>query len=265
MSRGWEYWIETGEYRAVSPVIGVILMVAITVILAAVIGAFVLEIGDQQETAPSTSFASEETVEIFKGGKAQSNCKDDCETNLTTVEITHMGGDVIDISQARIKVDGNNSAYGDPGRVSSYTGGKDPTIKPQPNVIDTLGTNEPVSFTSGNTWSVIGFGGLNKNNIDSSWTGKGPTNDLSWELADGTTWYCEEEDTGEYFNDPENDLTHTGPPWNPTILLIDTSSGGVCADDIDSNNEISVVWTAASGGKTQQLFSYTSQQSNANS
>ncbi len=39
--------------RAVSPVIGVILMVAITVILAAVIGTFVLGLGDQvQNTNP---------------------------------------------------------------------------------------------------------------------------------------------------------------------------------------------------------------------
>lgn len=44
--------------RGVSPVIGVILMVAITVILAAVIGAFVLGLGDQvQQTSPSASFS----------------------------------------------------------------------------------------------------------------------------------------------------------------------------------------------------------------
>jgi flagellin-like protein len=42
---------------AVSPVIGVILMVAITVILAAVIGAFVLGIGSSQEKAPQASIA----------------------------------------------------------------------------------------------------------------------------------------------------------------------------------------------------------------
>ncbi|ELK55821.1 type IV pilin [Haloferax volcanii] len=42
---------------AVSPVIGVILMVAITVILAAVIGTFVLGLGDQvSETSPQASF-----------------------------------------------------------------------------------------------------------------------------------------------------------------------------------------------------------------
>ncbi|SEL49056.1 type IV pilin [Haloferax larsenii] len=42
---------------AVSPVIGVILMVAITVILAAVIGTFVLGLGEQTETAPQASFS----------------------------------------------------------------------------------------------------------------------------------------------------------------------------------------------------------------
>jgi len=43
---------------AVSPVIGVILMVAITVILAAVIATFVLGLGDQvSNTAPQASFS----------------------------------------------------------------------------------------------------------------------------------------------------------------------------------------------------------------
>jgi flagellin-like protein len=41
---------------AVSPVIGVILMVAITVILAAVIASFVLGLGDQNNPAPTADF-----------------------------------------------------------------------------------------------------------------------------------------------------------------------------------------------------------------
>jgi len=45
---------------AVSPVIGVILMVAITVILAAVIASFVIGLGDSnQTTAPSVSFSTD--------------------------------------------------------------------------------------------------------------------------------------------------------------------------------------------------------------
>ena len=46
---------------AVSPVIGVILMVAITVILAAVIAAFVLDTGDTEDPAPDLAFDTEET------------------------------------------------------------------------------------------------------------------------------------------------------------------------------------------------------------
>jgi len=42
---------------AVSPVIGVILMVAITVILAAVIAAFVLGLGDSGDPGPQVSFS----------------------------------------------------------------------------------------------------------------------------------------------------------------------------------------------------------------
>ena len=62
------------EERAVSPVIGVILMVAITVILAAVIGAFVLGLGDSvSETAPSASI--------------------DFDYDGTDVTLTHDGGD----------------------------------------------------------------------------------------------------------------------------------------------------------------------------
>lgn len=47
--------------RAVSPVIGVILMVAITVILAAVIGTFVLGLGENVETNPSAGVTVNDT------------------------------------------------------------------------------------------------------------------------------------------------------------------------------------------------------------
>src|SRR6056297_1436136 len=47
------------DERGVSPVIGVILMVAITVILAAVIGSFVLGIGGEVQESPQVSLAFE--------------------------------------------------------------------------------------------------------------------------------------------------------------------------------------------------------------
>ncbi|MFC7027682.1 type IV pilin [Halomicroarcula sp. GCM10025710] len=63
---------------AVSPVIGVILMVAITVILAAVIATFVLGLGDQvSNTAPQASFSF------------------DYSSSGPTLDITHDGGDTI--------------------------------------------------------------------------------------------------------------------------------------------------------------------------
>ena len=76
------------EDRGVSPVIGVILMVAITVILAAVIGAFVLGLGDQaSSTAPQASF--------------QYDFED--KSNVT---ITHGGGDDIQNSSLSFGIQG---------------------------------------------------------------------------------------------------------------------------------------------------------------
>jgi flagellin-like protein len=70
------------EENAVSPVIGVILMVAITVILAAVIGTFVLGLGDQvQQTSPNAQFSF------------------DYDSSAVELEITHGGGDGIDSDQ----------------------------------------------------------------------------------------------------------------------------------------------------------------------
>ncbi|ELZ76134.1 hypothetical protein C456_04890 [Haloferax volcanii DSM 14919] len=71
------------EDDAVSPVIGVILMVAITVILAAVIGTFVLGLGDQVgDTAPQASFGFD--------------------YNGTALTVTHESGSSIDAGQVNI-------------------------------------------------------------------------------------------------------------------------------------------------------------------
>ncbi len=75
---------------AVSPVIGVILMVAITVILAAVIGSFVLNLGGSlQQSAPQASFGF------------------DYDTNNHNVSITHETGDSIEASQLNATASGS--------------------------------------------------------------------------------------------------------------------------------------------------------------
>ncbi|QZX99601.1 type IV pilin [Halobaculum rubrum] len=69
--------------RAVSPVIGVILMVAITVILAAVIGSFVLGLGNSvQQTAPNANFQFD-------------FAENDTDSSNYDVTATHTGGDTI--------------------------------------------------------------------------------------------------------------------------------------------------------------------------
>jgi|APHM01.1.fsa_nt_gi archaeal flagellin N-terminal-like domain len=73
--------------RGVSPVIGVILMVAITVILAAVIAAFVLGLGDTNGSTPNVTWEYDY----------------DQSTNQTEVQMT--GGDSFD--PARVTVTGD--------------------------------------------------------------------------------------------------------------------------------------------------------------
>jgi len=85
---------------AVSPVIGVILMVAITVILAAVIASFVLGLGDQNNPAPTVDF--------------------DFSYDNTSDQVTvfHNDGDELDATVTYIRGEGLNST----GTADSYSG-----------------------------------------------------------------------------------------------------------------------------------------------
>lgn len=83
--------------RAVSPVIGVILMVAITVILAAVIGTFVLGLGDQLgDSAPQASFTTNNSASI--NGTSE---------NTVDFEMTKTGGGDVDPSDIVLIVNGD--------------------------------------------------------------------------------------------------------------------------------------------------------------
>jgi flagellin-like protein len=103
-----------GHDEAVSPVIGVILMVAITVILAAVIGTFVLGLGDQvQDTAPQASFTFDYEKDANSGGDV--------------LDITHDGGDTISASSLNVSIadaenDGSGGAIEFGGGDQSVTG-----------------------------------------------------------------------------------------------------------------------------------------------
>ena len=96
--------------RAVSPVIGVILMVAITVILAAVIGTFVLGLGDSlsQSTPTASVDFSDANANYQVNGSASE-----------AIDISHSGGDTLTVSNLRviIREAGNNQ------EVARYDGG----------------------------------------------------------------------------------------------------------------------------------------------
>jgi len=71
------------DERAVSPVIGVILMVAVTVILAAVVSMLVLGMGGNVESHPQASFSFD-----YSSGDV--------------VTITHDGGDTLDAARVNV-------------------------------------------------------------------------------------------------------------------------------------------------------------------
>jgi flagellin-like protein len=117
---------------AVSPVIGVILMVAITVILAAVIGAFVLGIGGSQETVPQASFSWEED-------------------SSGNVDVTHEGGGAIEVDRLSFSGACTNS-FGitsgsvpfSAGDVAECTDGKDS----EASLVWSSGTSDKTSILS---------------------------------------------------------------------------------------------------------------------
>lgn len=84
--------------RAVSPVIAVILMVAITVILSAVIGTFVLDIGsDLNESPPQATFETEQDT-ITKRG-----------FDWTVLNISHVGGETVEQSNIKVTANGEEA------------------------------------------------------------------------------------------------------------------------------------------------------------
>ena len=138
---------------AVSPVIGVILMVAITVILAAVIATFVLGLGEQvSDTAPNANFQFE-----YDNSSGDRN-----------VTATHTSGPAIEISTLSfsgpaltdsIEFKNLNNSYnslrdeisaGDSAKIigrDNTTGGKDTTV--------TEGERVSIIFDNGDTTATL--------------------------------------------------------------------------------------------------------------
>jgi len=136
---------DSNDSRAVSPVIGVILMVAITVILAAVIGTFVLGLGDSVESAPQASF----------------NFDYDDTEDPEEITIRHRGGDNIDTANLEIRLNGEsidtsaasykNTALSD--QYTTFNAGNQVVITNDPF---SSGDNIDIVYISGDKQDIIG-------------------------------------------------------------------------------------------------------------
>jgi len=113
--------------RAVSPVIGVILMVAITVILAAVIGTFVLGLGDSLEQAPQAQL--------------------DAEASSDDILINHNGGDALPQSDITIRVADSSGSNVTGVSVSGYDSNDELAVGGSLTV-------ESSNMNTGNTYTV---------------------------------------------------------------------------------------------------------------
>lgn len=122
--------------RAVSPVIGVILMVAITVILAAVIGTFVLGLGDSLGD-------SQPSAQLELTG-------DDSDT--VDINIEHVGGDTLRLSEFELQID--SEAY-DVEEASSESPNADLDTL---SGVDTLSVGESATVTVNTDSSIDGDG-----------------------------------------------------------------------------------------------------------
>jgi len=135
----------TGDERAVSPVIGVILMVAITVILAAVIGTFVLGLGDQVSNS-----APQAQMDVSADASAGSDGE---------IYINHRGGDQLEVSETKvvIEVAGSQTIF-DPSSTGSFAVGQEATIAIASGDDDITWPDGTVSADTDNTGSALSSG-----------------------------------------------------------------------------------------------------------
>ena len=112
----WKLHELFADEKAVSPVVGVALLIAMTVILAAVIGAVVLGLGAGSADAPQASFS----FEVVDNG------------NGDVVVATHEGGDSIALEE--MNVTGSNVSYDDI-EGGSWSAGETVTVNDPDDVV----------------------------------------------------------------------------------------------------------------------------------
>jgi len=146
--------LNSDDERAVSPVIGVILMVAITVILAAVIGTFVLGLGDQvRETSPNAQWTWE-----------QEDVSGDLTTGSYQATVTQEGGQNVDPTSLSTSITSDNS------------------VDENDITADWSGTNGNGEIVAGASYSIVDTDATDAAGLD-----QGDSVTITWQSPDGGT------------------------------------------------------------------------------
>lgn len=193
------------EERAVSPVIGVILMVAVAVVIAAAIGSTVLGIGNSvSETAPQASF------NIEQGEYTVTDAEGDQKT-VTAVNITLTNGDDIKTENLDVTIDGKQ-AY-------SIVSPGDPQYTIYPNI---AGSDHPQVTNPfdrrGETISV------------------GETTTIL-----GRTYYLENNDISL----ADDRTTYSYPPASDTLIEVTSNDITVDDFEADRGETLRIIWSAS--------------------
>jgi hypothetical protein len=223
-----------GDPGPTSSTVGVALAVGMTVLLAACLGgaggggagttvdgATPTTVGAEDTTqAPDAEFDVQQQVRFYEGGGV---------ANLTTVDLTHAGGSTLAVDRVTVSIAGNESVWGlEKARTDDEPSQWD-HAQPVPDVRSGSAGGATAEYASGDTWSMYGTDGPNLEYVASGeqfvayWT---HPNAQFAEL--------------KQFPFPGGEAKHRLTP-------------------LESGDEVQISWTAASGGETQTLFSYTVQ------
>jgi flagellin-like protein len=220
------------DERAVSPVVGVAILVGITVILASIVGAFVFGLVNIGEAPPDAQFTFQQQNVNYSAepgnGNGQLSTMDGA---MPTVRIVHNSGEAVSEQQLDVKVSGNET---DPSNNASVY-----TVDYRGDEVDDrwseLLSNRSAVLAPGDSFRVE-FYGVNKKHL-SGGSGRFTIQDYNV-----TRWNA----AGSSRNPPTDKVAFDG----------EDSSSAAVGLKIGNCDQIQVVWTASSGAQGQVLQSY---------
>jgi flagellin-like protein len=211
------------DERAVSPVVGVAILVGITVILASIVGAFVFGLVNLGQSPPDAQFTFNQGSQNFSTSPATAT-RDE---NVTTVQVTHNSGEAVSYQELSLRVSGNQTEPTDNESVYEIDYQGDDAVDRWEKVLD----NRSAVLEPGQTVEA-GFYGISESF-----------------LTDGSSAPSEIVDY------------NTGDDANPDELIGLDEDGTVDSPTefgykMGSCDEVKVVWTAESGASGQILQTY---------